>query len=177
MGKTEYITNEQIYKLVLEEQVPDAKNFLWIATADIKDLHVPKGRKWIPFLSVLSGLVDNGVQIRLIHSKEPGPAFREDFDRYPNLIEGIERILCPRAHFKAVIVDGEFAYAGSANLTGAGMGAKNPNKRNFENGIITRDQHLIQQIMEQFDKVWIGEWCGKCMRKKYCADYEDVYLG
>ncbi len=177
MEKTEYIANEQIYKLVLEEQVPDTLKFLWIATADIKDLHVPRGRKWIPFLSVLSDLVDKGVQIRLIHSKEPGPAFREDFDRYPNLIEGIERILCPRAHFKAVIVDGKFAYTGSANLTGAGMGAKSPNKRNFENGIITTDPQLIQQIMEQFDKVWIGECCGKCMRKKYCADYQDVYFG
>ena len=44
-------------------------------------------------------------------------------------IEGVERILCPRVHFKSVIVDGRFAYSGSANLTGAGMGAKSKEKR------------------------------------------------
>lgn len=33
-------------------------------------------------------------------------------------------ILCPRVHFKSVIVDGRFVFSGSANLTDAGMGAK-----------------------------------------------------
>ena len=31
----------------------------------------------------------------------------------------MERMLCPRVHFKCVIVDGVKAYFGSANLTGA----------------------------------------------------------
>lgn len=177
MKKTEYITNEQIYTQVLQEKVPHSEKFLWIATADIKDLYVAKGRKKVPFLEILSDLVKKKVLIRLIHAKEPGPLFRKDFDRYPNLIEGIERILCPRVHFKSVVIDGTFAYTGSANLTGAGMGAKSLNKRNFENGIITTDSELIQQIMEQFDSVWIGAWCGECRRKQYCADYKDVYLG
>lgn len=45
----------------------------------------------------------------------------------------MERMLCPRVHFKCIIVDGVKAYFGSANLTGAGMGAKSEKKRNFEN--------------------------------------------
>lgn len=177
MADIEFITNEQIYKRVLLEKVPSAQQFLWIATADIKDLYVEKGSSYVPFLEILSDLVHSSVQIRLIHAKEPGPLFREDFDRYPDLIEGVERILCPRVHFKNVVVDGTFAFTGSANLTGAGMGAKGPNKRNFENGIITTDPGLVQQIMEQFDNVWIGSFCGDCKRKEFCADYEDVYFG
>ena len=29
----------------------------------------------------------DGVDIRLIHAKEPGPRFRKDFDRFPELVE------------------------------------------------------------------------------------------
>jgi phosphatidylserine/phosphatidylglycerophosphate/cardiolipin synthase-like enzyme len=174
---TEFVTNDRIYTRVLLEKVPHAEEFLWIATADIKDLYVDKGLKRVPFLEILSDLVTDNVQIRLIHAREPGPLFREEFDRYPNLIEGIERILCPRVHFKCVVVDGLFAFTGSANLTGAGMGAKGPNRRNFENGIITTEPELVKQIMEQFDNVWIGSFCGDCMRKEFCADFEDVYFG
>ncbi len=100
--------------------------------------------------------------------------FRRDFDKYPNLISGMERILCPRVHFKSVAVDGRFAYTGSANLTGAGMGAKSEGRRNFENGIITTDTALIEKIMAQFDAVWMGARCAKCRRKQFCADYKDL---
>lgn len=175
MELTEFITNEQIYTKVLLEKVPETQNFLWIATSDIKDLYVEKGSKYVPFLEILSDIIKKSVQVRLIHAKEPGPAFREDFDRYPELIEGIERLLCPRVHFKSVIIDGNFIYTGSANLTGAGMGAKSIDKRNFENGIISTDPHIVKQVMEQFDNLWIGTWCESCRRKEFCADYEDIF--
>ena len=83
----EFITDTQIYEQVIRDRVPKAKEFLWLATSDLKDLHVNKrGRKrMVPFLEVLSDLVASGVKIRLLHAKEPGPAFRRDFDRYPDL--------------------------------------------------------------------------------------------
>jgi len=174
----EFITDRRIYEEVIQESVPSAENFVWIATADIKDMYVhQRGRKMVPFLAVLSELVDRGVSARLIHAKEPGPAFREDYDRYPNLIEGMEMILCPRVHFKSVIVDGSFAFTGSANLTGAGMGAKSENRRNFEAGIITRDRKVIGQIMEQFDSIWMGERCASCERKAHCVTYLELLQG
>lgn len=174
MSKTEIITDTEIYKEVVLQQIPKAKEFLWLGTSDLKDLHVDKKGKMVPFLEILSDLVKRKVSVRLIHAKEPGPAFRRDFDKYPNLIKGMERILCPRVHFKSVIVDRRFAYTGSANLTGAGMGAKNQNRRNFEAGIITTDKQMIDKIMNQFDSVWMGKYCTDCQRKKYCADYKDI---
>ena len=174
MEPLSFITDYEIYEKVILEAVPQSRRFLWVATADLKDLYAAKGRRMVPFLEILSDLVSAGVSIRLLHAKEPGPAFREDFDRYPNLIDGMERILCPRVHFKSVIVDGRFAYSGSANLTGAGMGAKSGLRRNFESGFITTDPHLTELIMEQFDGVWMGRHCGECGRKKYCADYRDM---
>jgi phosphatidylserine/phosphatidylglycerophosphate/cardiolipin synthase-like enzyme len=174
MTETRFITNEEIYREVLLAKVPLARRFLWIGTSDLKDLHVEKGKQMVPFLEILSELIGQGVAVRLIHAKEPGPAFREDFDRYPNLIEGLERMLCPRIHFKSVVVDGRFAYSGSANLTGAGMGAKGPHRRNFESGIVTTDPGLVNPIMEQFDKLWIGAHCVKCRRKEYCLEHGDL---
>ena len=86
----------------------------------------------------------------------------------------MERILCPRVHLKTVIIDGKFAYSGSANLTGAGMGAKSEHKRNFEAGFITDDRKLVGKMMQQFDNIWRGDHCSRCGRKKYCSDYKDI---
>ena len=170
----EFITDREIYEKVICGRIPKTKKFLWLATADLKDLHVDKRGKMVPFLEVLSDLVAKHVEIRLLHAKEPGSAFRRDFDRYPNLINGMERILCPRVHLKSAIIDGEFGYTGSANLTGAGMGAKTAGKRNFEAGIITDDKEIVGGIMKQFDDIWRGEHCRECKRKKFCADYKDI---
>jgi len=170
----EFVKDRQIYEKVICGLVASTKHFLWLATADLKDLYVDKNSRMIPFLEILSDLAGRHIEIRLLHAKEPGPAFREDFDRYPNLIAGMERILCPRVHLKSVIIDGQSAYIGSANLTGAGMGAKSQNKRNFEAGIITTEKNLIEGITEQFDSIWRGSYCKDCMRKQYCADYKDL---
>ena len=98
-------------------RVPKVKRSLWIGTADIKDLYVEER----PFLGLLADLIKKGKEVRLIHAKEPGLNFREDFDHYPILFTGLERALCPRVHFKIIIFDLHTAYIGSANLTGAGM--------------------------------------------------------
>jgi phosphatidylserine/phosphatidylglycerophosphate/cardiolipin synthase-like enzyme len=174
MTETEFITDRQIYERVILGAVPECRDFLWLGTSDLKDLHVAKRDRMVPFLEILADLVEAGVSVRLLHAKEPGAAFRRDFDRYPGLLGGIERILCPRVHFKCVVVDGTFAYSGSANLTGAGIGAKGPNRRNFESGIVTTSPELVRRIMDQFDGIWMGAHCPACGRKQHCADYHEL---
>ena len=163
------ITDSAHYTEVLT-QVPKVKRSLWIGTADIKDLYVKVGSKTKPFLAVLAELIKKDVEVRLIHAKEPGQAFREDFDKYPALFEGLERALCPRVHFKILVFDGQVAYIGSANLTGAGIGMKGDGTRNFETGILTDKPELVEQTMNQFDDVWIGKHCKACKRKEFCGD-------
>ena len=164
-----YISNEAHYDQVIE-RIKTVKKTLWIGTADIKDLYVKDGRGTKPLLEVLSDLAKRGVEIRLIHAKEPGPAFRQDFDKYPALIEGMERVLCPRVHFKIIVFDLKAAYVGSANLTGAGLGMKGENTRNFEVGILSTNRDFVKNAAEQFDSVWMGAHCKGCKRKEFCGD-------
>lgn len=169
----ELLLNEETHRRVLLEALPGTRRFLWIATADLKDLHVDGGgRRFVPFLSVLADLVARGVEVRLIHAKEPGPRFREDFDRFPELLESdrFERLLCPRMHMKCVVIDGRIAYIGSANLTGAGMGAKHPDRRNFEAGILTDDAPTVTRLMETLDRLYLGDFCRTCQRRDVCPD-------
>ncbi len=165
----QYIANEDHYDLVIEK-IKSVKKTLWIGTADIKDLYVKSGHSTKPLLEILSDLAKSGVEIRLIHAKEPGKAFREDFDKYPILIEGMERIICPRVHFKIIIFDLKTAYVGSANLTGAGLGMKGSNTRNFEAGVLSSNKEFVKQASQQFDQVWMGAHCKNCKRKQFCGD-------
>jgi hypothetical protein len=105
--------------------------------------------------------------MRLTHAKEPGPRFREEFDKYPNLVTSdlFERILCPRIHTKAIIMDGQQAFISAANLTGAGLGAKGAHKRNFEAGFLPPDGGHLREIMD-----WIDQFCLKCQRRSVCPD-------
>jgi len=188
-----FISNSDHYGEVLA-RVQSVKRSLWIGTADIKDLYVEVGKEknlsgkreqrelvlsaerkkgrgnLTPFLAVIALLIRRGVEVRLIHAKEPGPNFREDFDRYPVLYDRLERVLCPRVHFKMLVFDCEEVYIGSANLTGAGIGMKSSDKRNFETGILTDNPQIAEQAMKQFDDVWIGKHCKTCKRKDYCPD-------
>ena len=166
---TGFITGTGHYNKVLSK-VTSVRKALWIGTADIKDLYVKVGNSTQPFLAVLAQLLKRGIDIRLIHAKEPGPAFREDFDRYPILAKCLERVLCPRVHFKMLIFDNQEAYVGSANLTGAGIGMKNSNRRNFESGILSDDLNIVENAIELYDSVWHGSWCRSCGRRQYCPD-------
>ena len=156
---------------MIKSQICNALQAFGDATADIKDMYVDSGgRDMVPFLEVLDGMVKRGIEVRLIHAKDPGPNWRDDFDCYPTLWTAMERVLCPRVHFKCIIVNGIKAYFGSANLTGAGMGAKSERKRNFENGVLTDDPALVNPLVEQFDSVWRGAFCRYCGRRDHCGD-------
>jgi hypothetical protein len=72
MTMTTFLSNRAIYETVIRDTMPQTRERLWIATADIKDMYVETGgRDMVPFLAVLDGLLKRGVEIRLIHAKDP----------------------------------------------------------------------------------------------------------
>lgn len=167
------VMNAETYAVVMRNLLVQARKYLWIVTADIKDAYIEDDvGTYVPFLAVLAGKLRDGVEVRMIHAKEPGPRFREEFDKYPEFLSSdqFERILCPRMHMKCVIADGRAAYIGSANLTGAGMGAKAEDRRNFEAGVFTEDREQIQRLMQFLDEFYLGDHCVSCQRREVCPE-------
>jgi phosphatidylserine/phosphatidylglycerophosphate/cardiolipin synthase-like enzyme len=165
---------EAVVRAVLEARVS-----VWIATANLKGLMVEdenarpgrrRGRRrWRSVLAAFDELAARGVDLRILHAGFPSRAFRDEFDRHPRLVAGgLELRQCPRVHLKAVIVDGRRLYLGSANWTGAGLGGKGETRRNFELGIWTEDEGLLDEVQALFDHLWRGGECAGCARRDVC---------
>jgi phosphatidylserine/phosphatidylglycerophosphate/cardiolipin synthase-like enzyme len=161
--------------------VLDANVSVWIATANVKELMVEDNRarpgrrrsmkrnEYISILTRLDELAKRGVELRLLHAELPSRPFRAEIAHHPRLLRGgLALRRCPRVHMKAVIVDGSLLYLGSANWTGAGLGAKGSGRRNFELGIVTDDAPLLDQIQALYDRIWTGKECGSCRLREEC---------
>lgn len=173
------------YELVMG-RLASARVSVWIATANLKEVMVEGPRRSVrtrdrfrSVLETLDELAARGVELRLLHAGVPSRAFREEFDEHARLIAGgLELRLCPRVHFKTVIIDGEFAYLGSANWTGAGLGAKGEGRRNFEIGLVSEDEGMIDQVQAMYEAVWSGSQCAGCkLRKDGCEAPLDLGTG
>ena len=153
-----------------------ATTSVWIATANLKQLRVPApGAGYHSVLSEFDRLARAGVELRLLHARMPSAPFREAFDRHPRLVAGgLELRMCPRVHLKCVVVDGQRLYLGSANWTGAGLGAKSAARRNFELGVVTDDALLIDEVQAYYDQIWRGAACAACGRRELCEAPLDV---
>lgn len=161
--------------------VHEAKTSVWIATANLKELmvedhRVHPGRRrrhgrpaYRSILEVLDELAGQGVEIRVLHASPPSRPFRRTFDRLPDLVAGaVELRTCGRVHLKTVIVDGRMMYLGSANWTGAGLGAKGVGRRNFELGIVTDDEAWLDDVQGVYAEIWRGAACAECRLRDDC---------
>jgi phosphatidylserine/phosphatidylglycerophosphate/cardiolipin synthase-like enzyme len=164
-----------------------AKVSVWISTANVKQLLVqaPIGTRdrargrYVPIADTFQSLVDRGVQVRLLHAAVPSRPFREELARRATRLvrPGFEMRACPRVHLKMIAIDGALLYLGSANLTGAGLGAKSDGRRNFEMGLLTDDEWLLDQAQARFDRIWRGLECGACRMRAKCPGPIDVVYG
>jgi phosphatidylserine/phosphatidylglycerophosphate/cardiolipin synthase-like enzyme len=135
-------------------------------------VEAPSARKRDAYVSVLARLDElagKGVELRLLHAEIPSRPFRAEIAHHPRLLAGgLALRRCPRVHLKAVIVDGAVLYLGSANWTGAGLGAKGSGRRNFELGFVTDDGPLLDQIQALYERIWTGGECGACRLREDC---------
>ncbi len=160
-----------LHQQVIIDHVLNAKRFVWIATADLKDMHVRDGKTFVPILDVFDRMARRGVRFRIIHSALPSRPFRRTLEDYPELTDGaLELQVCPRSHWKLVVVDGAFGYCGSANFTGAGLGVKSQKKRNLEMGVVSSEPEWVEALSGAFDDFWMGNHCDDCGRRDVCPD-------
>jgi phosphatidylserine/phosphatidylglycerophosphate/cardiolipin synthase-like enzyme len=172
-----FLEGRRLYQQVIEEGIACAERSVWIATANLKELWIAGGRRgrYRSILKLFAELHGRGVELRILHAELPSRPFRAAFDRQPALARGgLALKVCPRVHFKAVIVDATYLYLGSANLTGAGLGAKGDARRNFEMGFWTSDEGLIDAVSARFDAIWRGADCAACALRPSCPDPLDA---
>jgi phosphatidylserine/phosphatidylglycerophosphate/cardiolipin synthase-like enzyme len=169
--ETELLSGAQLYRAVVLDRIVRARESVWISTANVKEMFVEQNGEFVSMLGVFAALAGRGVELRILHAELPSRPFRAAFDRHRKLVRGgLELKICPRVHFKAVIVDQAWIYLGSANLTGAGLGAKHADKRNFELGFVTEDFEVIDRASALFRSVWTGAECGNCRLRDICPD-------
>ena len=163
--------DRQIYEQFTEPILVNARQFLWIATANIKMTLVRFKNRFISFPDMMAIMIGRGVAIRIIHAELPSGPFRQRYDRIDQkgrLSSSVEFLFCPRTHAKLFIIDGVHTLVGSSILTGAGMGAKASNKRNFEVGLLAENVEESRPFVEYFDNLWMGGHCKDCGRKDIC---------
>lgn len=167
----ELLTGAELHARVIQREVMGAERTVWIATADLKDMHLPMARGYRPILEVFDRMAADGICFRIIHADLPSRPFRNTLERFERLCAGaLELQVCPRSHWKLVLVDDRFAYLGSANFTGAGLGARRPNRRNLELGVVGSDPAFVRRVAGLFDAFWIGEHCQACGLRDRCPD-------
>lgn len=154
------------------KRMREARESVWIATANVKAMMLEgDDGRFRPVTALFADLVKRGVEVRVLHAELPSRPFREAFDRKPALLRTEMTLkICPRVHFKCVRVDGAWLYLGSANLTGAGLGAKHADNRNFEVGFVTEDFDALDRVTALYEQVWSGVSCRTCRLHGICPD-------
>jgi phosphatidylserine/phosphatidylglycerophosphate/cardiolipin synthase-like enzyme len=179
----QYMTGRALYEKVIQELLRDARVSVWIATANLKEILVEPLRgtrafargAYVSVFEMFEGLAARGVELRILHSGLPSRAFANELVRRRDLVRpsqsgppSLALRRCPRVHFKAVVADGARVYLGSANWTGAGLGAKGGGRRNFEIGFVSDDEILLDDVQGLFERVWSGRACSSCRLRDVC---------
>ena len=174
------VRNADHYTEVIERGVRQAKVSDWLATANLKDVHVeaPIGTRarargrYVSLFDELGDAARSGIEVRILHGGPPSRVLaarmRAPGRRVARGDEVVEMRRCVRVHLKMIAIDGSLLYLGSANFTGAGLGAKSEGRRNFETGIVTSDDLMLDEMQAEFDAIWSGSRCAGCRLRTEC---------
>ncbi|HET6250233.1 MAG TPA: phospholipase D family protein [Tepidisphaeraceae bacterium] len=168
-GVAELVVDSQHFYRIVHHGILKAQTSVDIATADFKAMLVPEvggSRRAVSIVQIFRRLAAKGVEIRLLHAGTPSSAALRELKK--SLPGNLSIRRCPRLHAKTVVIDAKQMYLGSANLTGAGLGAKADGRRNFEMGIWTESASMIDAVLGEFNALWEGERCRACKRKDVC---------
>jgi phosphatidylserine/phosphatidylglycerophosphate/cardiolipin synthase-like enzyme len=188
--RAQLVADADHYTELVQKAIAGARVSLWIATANVKEMRIeaPIGTRaraagrYVSILETLEGLVARRVEVRMLYAGIPSRFFRAELARRPGLDQTGHASFprrsraggrfamrqCPRVHMKLIAVDGRLLYLGSANFTGAGLGAKKDGRRNFEMGVLTDDDVWLDAAQARFDAIWSGRDCKGCRLRRKC---------
>lgn len=164
------------YEQLIARELTGAKVSVWIATANLKTMMVeaPIGTRarargrYVSFFERLAELANRGVDVCILHASPPSGPLKREIERLGKATSRVRLRRCPRVHLKMIAIDGRLLYLGSANVTGAGLGAKGEGRRNFEMGIVTDDTAMLDAAQARFDRIWRGAECASCKLRSAC---------
>ena len=170
--RVKLLMDAEHYTDLIARRVGEARVSVWIATANLKTMLVeaPIGSRarargrYVSFFESLGDLAKRGVDVCILHASPPSGPLRAQMDAASK----VKRKQCPRVHLKMIAIDGALLYLGSANVTGAGLGAKGEGRRNFEMGIVTDDTAMLDAAQARFDRIWRGAECASCKLRAEC---------
>lgn len=175
LARIALVADRDHYDEIVLGAIAGARTQLWVSTANLKELWIeaPIGTvarargRYQSVLETFRELSERGVDIRVLHAGVPSGPFRAGLAKRKRVAR-LELRRCPRVHMKLVVVDGETLYVGSANFTGAGLGARGEGRRNFEMGVLTSDEVLLDRVQARFDRIWSGKECAGCKLRREC---------
>jgi len=138
--------------------------------------HRPQRRVSVRVAGCSSELVVSGVEIRILHASPPSCPSARSCARLRHVKAGngrrgsFELRLCPRVHCKTRRCRRHHrCHLGSANWTGAGLGAKGEGRRNFGAGVASAATTCCwDDVQAFFDAIWRGQPCTDCKRRDLC---------
>lgn len=170
--RAKLVVDRDHYEDIVAKRIRDARVSVWISTANLKTtlVEAPVGSRarargrFVSLYESLGDLAKRDVDVRILHASAPSRPLAKEMGG-PS---GVKLRRCPRVHLKMIAIDGRLLYLGSANLTGAGIGAKGDGRRNFEMGILTDSDALLDDAQERFDRIWRGAECKGCKLRSVC---------
>jgi len=177
--RAKLLVDGQHYAELVAGAIARAQVSIWIATANLKTMLVeaPIGTRarargrYISFFETLGELAQRGVDVCILHASPPSRPLQAELSKTKGKVK---MRACPRVHLKMIAIDGRLLYLGSANLTGAGLGAKTEGRRNFEMGIVTDDEAMLDATQARFDRIWRGLECKSCKLRRECPKPLDM---
>ncbi len=180
LTRVRLLVDRDHYDTLVLGAVSRARVSLWIGTANLKEvmLEAPIGStarargRYVSIVERFVELTRAGVEVRILHATPPSRAFRAALAARQSTktlsTPRFEMRQCPRVHLKMIAVDGGLLYLGSANFTGAGIGAKGVGRRNFEMGIVTDDDVMLDATQARYERIWSGKECAGCKLRAVC---------
>ncbi|MHA1266659.1 MAG: phospholipase D-like domain-containing protein [Candidatus Helarchaeota archaeon] len=163
----------ELFEKVILEGLVRAKSSLLIGTYNLQNIRIASKTQKTSLTKVLIGLSRRKVKVLICLAPfMERSQFLQELTNNGTIGEDILIRYCRRMHFKVIIVDLNYAYIGTANLSGAGVGLKSVRRRNFELGFVTEDEELIADVALTFLDIFNGRYCSK----EKCYFYKNTYI-